>query len=1486
MWSGAGSTAASVTDSAGNRYVKLLSFTALDATEMSVWTAPITAGGGTRPSITVQPTSPADIGMAVLEYAGLSTVSDTTVVDRMANASGTTGGAATVASGSTAATAAANELALGLYVDSGFGATLAAGSGYSGRVNVSPTSDVEFIAEDQVVAAGATPNATVSTGANTTWLMATIVFKAGAAGPPTAPSAPTGVSASAGNASATVSWAAPSNGGSPITSYTVTPYIGTTAQAATTVSGSPPATSATVTGLVNGTSYTFTVAATNTIGISPSSAASNAVTPAVPTGGQWSSLMTWPIVAVHSILLPNGQFLLFDGWQQPQPTYLWNPTTQAFTTQTAPDSIFCSGNALLPDGRAIVVGGYGGLSTGSLGIVDTSIFDPGTSTWTRMADMHLPRWYPDLVELADGRYVAISGNVTSTTWSDTPEVYDPATNTWTLLSGISTSQVHEEEYPFSYLVPDGRVFTIGPAEDLSFFLNATNPSWTQVGGLSGIKNGSSVMYRPGKIMYSGGADSVITTTAAKATTGVMDLTAATPAWRQTAAMANARVYHTLTMLADGTVLAVGGAQTSDQAVVTTGVVPIEIWNPATETWRTDVPLAAARNYHSTALLMPDARVLVAGGGHGTGTGDPGQYSAQIYSPQYLFRGTRPTIGTVPATTTSGASISIATPDAASISAVNLVSLGADTHQADMDQHFVPLTFTTGSGTLSVQIPPAGTAPPGNYMVFIVNSAGVPSVASFIRVGAAPTAPSAPSGVTASAGNASATVSWTAPWNGGSPIMSYIVTPYVGTTAQTATTVSGSPPATGATISGLVNGTAYTFTVTARNAIGSSPPSSPSNTVTPTATVSAAFVQQVSAHRPGVASLALTAASPITSGNRLVVEVGMWSGAGSTAASVTDSAGNRYVKLLSFTALDATEMSVWTAPITAGGGTRPSITVQPTSPADIGMAVLEYAGLSTVSDTTVVDRMANASGTTGGAATVASGSTAATAAANELALGLYVDSGFGATLAAGSGYSGRVNVSPTSDVEFIAEDQVVAAGATPNATVSTGANTTWLMATIVFKAGAAGPPTAPSAPTGVSASAGNASATVSWAAPSNGGSPITSYTVTPYIGTTAQAATTVSGSPPATSATVTGLVNGTTYTFTVTATNAIGTSQPSAASNAVTPAAPTAPLAPTGVAASAGNASATVSWTAPSNGGSPITSYAVTSYVGTTAQTATTVSGSPPATSATISGLVNGTTYTFRVVATNSVGTSPPSVASNSATPVATPPAPVIDASTPAITQVAPNVTTATGSVFSPPAGTVIEVAFALDSNPAEVSAHVAGVANSGSALTWHVKGTENSTGSGVGGFVEVWWAYNPTAQSNITVTAAFAQPTKNITPPAGGMQVIVLRNAAADQSAAAWVSTSDVTSGSLPTATVATTAPNSLVFAVANNWDTSQAPVTPAGQTTTLNGQAAVVLNPSDQDTYWVQVRAAPTASAGPVTMNDTAPSVRYHMIAWEVRSA
>jgi len=251
------------------------------------------------------------VGAIASEYSGLSTAAGTAAVDQIASTSGTTKTAATVASGATAATSGSNELAVGMYVDSGFGDSLASGSGFTQRANVSPASNLELLSEDQALpSAGATANATVGTGASTVWLMATVVFDAAnQSSQATVPGTPTNVSATGGDGSATVSWTAPSNGGAPITSYTVTPYIGSTAQPATAVNGSPPVTNATVTGLTNGTAYTFTVTATNSVGTGAVSAPSTSVTPTSSGGGTWGPLMTWPMVAIHSILMDNGKVL-------------------------------------------------------------------------------------------------------------------------------------------------------------------------------------------------------------------------------------------------------------------------------------------------------------------------------------------------------------------------------------------------------------------------------------------------------------------------------------------------------------------------------------------------------------------------------------------------------------------------------------------------------------------------------------------------------------------------------------------------------------------------------------------------------------------------------------------------------------------------------------------------------------------------------------------------------------------------------------------------------------------------------------------------------------------------------------------------------------------------------------------------------------------------------------------------------------------------
>ncbi len=452
-----------------------------------------------------------------------------------------------------------------------------------------------------------------------------------------------------------------------------------------------------------------------------------------------------------------------------------------------------------------------------------------------------------------------------------------------------------------------------------------------------------------------------------------------------------------------------------------------------------------------------------------------------------------------------------------------------------------------------------------------------------------TAPGQPTNVTATAGPGSGavTVTWSAPTGGGAPAK-YTVTPYIGSTAQTATTVSGAPPATGVTVTGLTNGTSYTFVVQASNSAGSGPASTPSNAIAPT-----------------VQDTIFGAGTPATvdSGDGRSVELGV-KFSSEVAGSVT---GIRFYKASTNTGTHIG--SLWSATGTLlASATFSSETasgwqqVSFSKPVAIGANTTYIAGYFAPKGHYSDTQSAFASGGVS--------SPPLTALAN--------------------------SVSPNGVYSYSATSTLP--------TSSYKASNYWVDVTFEPE-----PLTAPGQVTGVSATAGPGSASVTWSAPSSGGA-VTKYIVTPYIGASAQPATTVTGSPPATGATITGLTNGTSYTFTVQAFNAAGSGPVSAPSNAVMPTEPTAPAAPSEVTAAAGNGSATVSWSAPANGGSPITSYTVTPYIGATAQTKTTVSGSPPATHTTITGLTNGTSYTFTVAATNGVGTGPASSPSNPVTP--------------------------------------------------------------------------------------------------------------------------------------------------------------------------------------------------------------------------------------------
>jgi hypothetical protein len=294
VWSASKATISAVTDSAGNTYTKVTSVTASEDTELSVWSAPITAGGGTRPVITITATGGAEIGGAALEYSGLSSASGAAAIDQFKTATGTSSGTGFVTSGPTAALTGDNGLAMGFYVDSGFNRTLTADPSYTERVNVSPTTDMEFVAEDALPLRGDTPAARVTTAGVTPWSMATVVFKSGSVSPPALSVTPTSLSfnATAGGSSPAAKTLSVSNSGGGTLSWTasesaswlsLSPTSGTNAG---TITATPS-----ITGLAAGTYTTdITVSATGaggspktipvTLTVDPPAPPSLSVTPA------------------------------------------------------------------------------------------------------------------------------------------------------------------------------------------------------------------------------------------------------------------------------------------------------------------------------------------------------------------------------------------------------------------------------------------------------------------------------------------------------------------------------------------------------------------------------------------------------------------------------------------------------------------------------------------------------------------------------------------------------------------------------------------------------------------------------------------------------------------------------------------------------------------------------------------------------------------------------------------------------------------------------------------------------------------------------------------------------------------------------------------------------------------------------------------------------------------------------------------------------
>lgn len=515
--------------------------------------------------------------------------------------------------------------------------------------------------------------------------------------------------------------------------------------------------------------------------------------------GQWSNVVDWPVLAIHAALLPSGKVLAFGGNYYPNfkkgdlytnEIDTWDPATNAHEAgpfKTLNKSLFCGGHVLLADGRLMVAGGDDLTNvdqtpndpySANEGIRDVYVYDYTKKEWSAAPPMQDARWYPTTTLLPSGEVLALSGNLKVNVYSQLPEVYNPTTNTWRGLEGAKTET---ELYPRLFVLSDGRVLNAGGGNRSVQVQRGTKPDDRFSTGILNTQGdgqwspfvrdavrrdyASAVMYDQDKILFTGGGGSwEFNNTPPSAAATLIDAKKIGPDGTGGTSLADpmplgGRRHHNATLLPDGTVLVTGGTSAlgftpltynPNDPQVLSGKVQAGadatrkealLWNPAGaggKQWSILASNSVPRIYHSVALLLPDATVLVSGGGV-CGTGCPASYdtykNAQVFKPPYLFRGPRPSITSVPNTVGYGQSFDVHTNDAANVAKVNWIRLGSVTHAFDMGQRINTLeVLKRADGTVTVRAPvSANLAPPGHYMLFLLNDQGVPSVARIVHI---------------------------------------------------------------------------------------------------------------------------------------------------------------------------------------------------------------------------------------------------------------------------------------------------------------------------------------------------------------------------------------------------------------------------------------------------------------------------------------------------------------------------------------------------------------------------------------------------------------------------------------------------------------------------------------------------------------------------------------------------------------------------------
>ncbi len=482
-----------------------------------------------------------------------------------------------------------------------------------------------------------------------------------------------------------------------------------------------------------------------------------------PQMGVWRLLENDAVVnPVHAALLHTGSVLFFAGSGNDMErhaalqyaTAVWHYPNPAYSRPPTPVDLFCCGQAFLPDGRLLAAGGTEQYDP-FFGLTQAVAFDPAagapdpasptgtTGAWTALPDMVGGRWYPTLLGLQDGRVLAVSGLDGTSQLNVLPETYADGAG-W---SHTQDSPSNWPQYCHLFLLADGRVFYSGGQYAAN---NGVRPSiWdlatntaVDIGGVlvdAGKRNQSaSVLLPPAQaqrvMLIGGGPSDMHDMTGATDTTAIADLSAANPAVATAAPLMMRRMHLCATLLPDRTVLVNGGAMMEESGADAT--LEAEIYHPdaggGPGRWAMAATSRVARLYHSVALLMPDGKVVTSGSNPVRKTEE---LRIEVYWPPYLFAGARPTCAPAATEVTYAGTLAAQVPGAAGIASACLVRPGATTHSTDSEQRLVDLPVqVTGADVVTFQLPAQPTiAPPGWYLLFVVDAAGVPSEASWVHL---------------------------------------------------------------------------------------------------------------------------------------------------------------------------------------------------------------------------------------------------------------------------------------------------------------------------------------------------------------------------------------------------------------------------------------------------------------------------------------------------------------------------------------------------------------------------------------------------------------------------------------------------------------------------------------------------------------------------------------------------------------------------------